>query len=199
MKIERNKDLEFGRKLKSGNVKAYEQLIDLYYQQMCGYAYTLIHDHTEAEDIVQNVFVKLWEKRAKIKPELSIKSLLYKSIYNEFIDSYRKNKAVTKLELKYIEVLSDYVENQPENLEIKIKKVYEVIEKLPPKCKEVFLLNKKEGLSHTEISEYLQISIKAVEWHITKAFKQLRKNLNQDIDTILFLLFGHIPPRIITD
>ncbi|MFK7812365.1 MAG: sigma factor-like helix-turn-helix DNA-binding protein, partial [Maribacter sp.] len=64
------------------------------------------------------------------------------------------------------------------------------IEKLPKKCKHIFLLNKKEGLTHLEIAEYLGISTKTVEGHITRAFKILSKKLDAKIDTILFLLFN---------
>lgn len=178
------------RKLKSGKIEAYEFLMDTYYQRLCAYAFTLCHDHCESEDIVQNVFTRLWIKRKNIKHDLSIKSLLYKSVYNEFVNVYRKGKHVTRLELKYLETLDTYVDIEPENLEKLVKKVYLVIDKLPPRCKEIFLLNKKEGLTHVEISDYLDISVKTVEWHISKAFKQLKEKFNSKTETLLFLLFG---------
>lgn len=185
-----NENFVFAEQLRLGKVKAYEHLMDAYYQRLCAYAYTLVHDHSDAEDIVQNVFTKLWLKRKKINADLSIKSFLYKAVYNEFVNLFRKNKPVTRLELKYLETLDAYVEMEPENLEKLISKVYEVIEKLPPKCREIFLLNKKEGLTHVEISDYLNISTKTVEWHISKAFKQLKENLCSNTETLLFILFG---------
>ena len=102
---------------------------------------------------------------------------MYKSVYNEFIDQYRKNKPVIYLEKKYFEAIDLVVDIEPEELEGLIKLMNAEIENLPSKCREIFLMNKKEGLTHTEISEYLNISIKTVEGHITRAFKILTEKL----------------------
>ena len=183
--------------LKAGKIAAYELLMDKYYQNLCAYAFTLIHNHDDAEDIVQNVFTKIWIKRKKINTELSIKSLLYKSVYNEFIDLYRKNKPVTKLERKYIENIESYVDQDSEYIEKLIIKIYNIVDNLPPKCREVFIMNKKEGLTQLEISEYLNISVKTVEAHIKKAFMELKENLGSNSDIALFLLFGIPNPKLI--
>ena len=68
--------------------------------------------------------------------------------------------------------------------------VKEEIDKLPPKCKQTFLLSKEEGLTNVEIAEFLNVSIKSVEAHITKAFSILRKSIGEKVEGILFLLFG---------
>jgi len=140
---------------------------------------------------VQNVFVEIWVKRENINPELSIKSYLYRSVYNGFIDQYRKNRPVVYLEKKYLEALELVTESDTEYLEERIRFMRKEIEKLPKKCKRIFLLNKKEGLTHIEISEYLGISTKTVEGHITRAFKILSKKLGAEVDSILFLLFDY--------
>ncbi|MBM1106547.1 RNA polymerase sigma-70 factor [Aurantibacter crassamenti] len=163
--------------------------MDCYYPVLCTYAYTLTHDHANAEDIVQSVFVSIWEKRKKINPGLSIKNYIYKSVYNEFINQYRKNKPVVYLEKKYIEAIDIIVENNHEELERLMHLVDNEIEMLPPKCKRIFLLNKKDGLTHTEISEHLNVSIKTVEGHITRAFKILAEKLGSKTNPVLFLLF----------
>ena len=179
------------RELKSGKVKAFDSLMDSLYEKLCAYAFTLTHDHASAEDIVQNVFLRLWINRKNINPNFSIQNFLYKSVYNEFVDEYRKNRHVTSLEKKYLDTLDIIIQNEPKNLEKLIDLVNQEIEKLPPKCRRIFLLNKKEGLTHIEISEYLDISLKTVEWHITNAFKILRKKLDPNtIGPTMFLLFG---------
>ena len=120
-----------------------------------------------------------------------IKSYLYKSVYNEFIDQYRKNKKVLVLDKKYIDALTYIVEEEDEkSLEKLIYIVKKEIDKLPPKCKQTFLLSKEEGLTNLEIAEYLNVSIKSVEAHITKAFCTLRIALGDKTEGILFLLFG---------
>lgn len=177
------------RQLISGNSKAYDFLMDSYYKKLCAYAYTLTKDHANAEDIVQTVFVEIWVNRGRINPNLSIKSYLYRSVYNGFIDQYRKRKPVTYLEKKYLEAIDLVIESEREDVDELIKIVNSEIEKLPSKCKKIFLLNKKEGLTHIEISEYLDISIKTVEGHMTRAFKILGEKLGVKVRHILFLLF----------
>lgn len=172
-----------------GNSKAYNFLMDSYYKKLCAYAYTLTKDHDNAEDIVQNVFVEIWMNRGRINPDLSIESYMYRSVYNGFIDQYRKRKPVTYLEKKYLEAIDLVIENEKDDVDELIKRVNCEIEKLPSKCKKIFLLNKKEGLTHIEISEYLDISIKTVEGHMTRAFKILGEKLGVKVKHILFLLF----------
>ena len=176
--------------MKLGNSKAYDFLMNSFYQKLCGYAYTLSHEHAAAEDIVQNVFVKLWSNKKNINTSFSIKSYLYKSVYNEFINQYRKNKPVFFLEKKYLESVDLVVENSNENLDKLLQLVDKEINELPSKCREIFILNKKEGLTHIEISEHLNISIKTIEGHMTRAFKILRNKLHNKVKTIFFLLFG---------
>ncbi len=178
-------------RLRSGDSKAYDFLMDSYYQNLYAYAYTLVHDRGKAEDIVQNVFVKIWINRKKINPDFSIKNYLYKSVYNESIDLFRKRKPIIYLEKKYLEAIDLVVENEPENLDELIKLVYAEIHKLPKKCQRIFLLSKKEGLTHIEISEFLGISTKTVENQMTKAFKILAEKLSAKMETLLFLLFDH--------
>ncbi|MCK0146478.1 RNA polymerase sigma-70 factor [Arenibacter sp. F26102] len=188
--MENHKNLFLAQRLISGDPKAYDLLMDSYYQNLCAYAQSLCNDHDFAEDIVQNVFVKIWVKRKKINPDLSIKSYLYKSVYNEFINQYRKNKPVIYLEKKYFEAIDLVVDIEPEELDNLIQLMNAEIENLPSKCREIFLMNKKEGLTHTEISEYLNISIKTVEGHITRAFKILTEKLGAKVEAVLFLLFS---------
>ena len=177
-------------RLKEGDKKAYAFLIDNYHHKLCVYANSLINNHIQSEDIVQNVFINLWVKRAKLDPRQSIKSFLYKSVYNEFIDQYRKTQSVMKIEKMYIDYINSIViDENEEDLQKLIIQVKEIIQNLPPKCKQVFELSKKEGLTNIEISEYLNITIKAVEAQITRAFNTIRKELKDNTRFILFLLF----------
>ncbi|WP_394972847.1 RNA polymerase sigma factor [uncultured Croceitalea sp.] len=178
------------RRLKSGDEKAYDFLMEIYYQKLCSYAYTLINDLGKSEDIVQDVMIKLWVAREKTNFKVSIKNYLYKSVYNEFINRFRKNEEIVFLERKYIEALDLVIEKDDSNLDLWMKHLDIEISNLPPKCKKVFILNKREGLTHLEISEYLNISVKTVEGHITRAFKLLNEKLNHKIKPLFFLIFG---------
>lgn len=184
------KNQQLAKRLILGDCKAYDFLMDFYYQKLCAYAQSLCHDHAMAQDIVQNVFVTVWTNRKNINPKLSIKSYLYKSVYNEFINQYRKNKPVIYLEKKYFEAIDLVADIEQEELQELIGLMNAEIDNLPSKCREIFLMNKKEGLTHTEISEYLDISTKTVEGHITRAFKILTEKLGTKVEAVLFLLFN---------
>jgi RNA polymerase sigma-70 factor (ECF subfamily) len=176
--------------LKKGDSKAYNFLVNTYHHKLCVYVYNLTKNHDLSEDIVQNVFVYLWKNRLSLKDDFSIKNYLYRSVYNEFIDQYRKRKSVLAIEKKYVEALNHIVEEEDEtSLEKLITLVKKEIENLPPKCKQTFLLSKREGLTNIEIAEHLNVSIKSVEAHITKAFSILRKAAGDKVEGILFLLF----------
>ncbi len=186
------------QQLKSGNAKAYDFLMDSYYKNLCAYAYILTKNHANAEDIVQDVFIEIWTHRKNINPSLSINNYLYKSVYNRFIDQHRRNKPVIYLEKKYLEALDMVIEKERVDLEELTKLVHKEIDKLPSKCRKIFLLNKKEGLTHIEISKHLDISVKTVEGHMTRAFKILRERLGPKIKPVLFLLFGFADQSLAT-
>ncbi|MFC6859144.1 RNA polymerase sigma factor [Zunongwangia atlantica] len=176
--------------LKDGEEKAYSFLIEKYHRQLFAYALTFVDEKALAQDIVQSAFLKTWQYRKKLNPDYSIKSFLYKTVYNTFINYYRKEKATMILEKKYYENMYEVVDElEDRNLNEFIKIVTLEIEKLPKRCKEVFTLSKKEGLTNKEISEYLNISNKTVEALITKSFKILRKELGDKYETLLFILF----------
>lgn len=183
-----NSNINFINALKSGDATAYNKLVNDYHQKLCAYAYNLAHNRSEAEDIVQNVFMRVWRKRDKLKAEFSLQSFLYKSVYNEFIDHYRNQKNVFPLEKKYLDALYNLTEDTDvSSFETLINKVKQEIQNLPPKCKNVFLLSKQEGLTNLEIAEYLEISVKTVEAQITKAFYILRTKINKKTANNVFL------------
>ncbi|MCM4173968.1 RNA polymerase sigma-70 factor [Arenibacter sp. TNZ] len=177
--------------LVNGNEKAYMFLLDTYHRRLNAYALTLVSDQDQAKDIVQNVFLKTWKSRKKLKTQFSIQSFLYKAVYNEFINSYQKNKAMMLLQHKYLESLGEVVEETDENMIVRMITIVNTeIENLPPKCQKVFILSKKEGLTNIEISEHLNVSIKTVEAQITKAFTILRGKLGEKYKMIMLIVFG---------
>lgn len=180
-----------------GDESAYTFLVDHYYNRLCNYASNLARDSFDGEDIVQNVMVRLWQRRNMLNANISIKNYLYKSVYNEFVDYYRKHTAVTALEKKYIEGLDTIYEAQEQTDNHNLKAIIErEIEQLPRKCKETFLLSKRDGLTYNEIAEYQKISVNTVENHMAKAFAILRDKLKDKVQSFLFLLFG-IPKSLL--
>ena len=176
--------------LRKGDTRAYSYMVDLYYKKLCDYASNLARDNFKSEDIVQNVIIRMWQHREKLNPNISIKNYLYKSVYNEFIDQYRKEIAVTKLEKKYIEGLDIVIEIKDVSETNRLMTlVQNEIEQLPPKCKETFLLSKQDGLTYVEIAEYQNVSVNTVEKQMVKAFSILRKKMKEKMMSFIFLLF----------
>lgn len=177
--------------LQKGNHDALVYLMDTYHQSLCLYVYSLSNDYELAKDIVQNVFIKIWEDRSKAHSIKSINNYLYKSVYNRFANYWRKDKRMLAIEEKHMEALNDIVLNEDKDLlQRQIKLVKSEIHNLPPKCKETFLLSKQEGLTNIEIAKFMNVSIRTVESQMNKAFKMLRERLQDKIQPILFLLLG---------
>ncbi len=180
-------DTDLIQSLKNGEKKAYSLLVEQYHHQLCAYAHSLGRDREMARDIVQNVFFRIWKKRHKLSTDQSFKSFLYRSVYNEFIDQYRKKRPVLSLEKKHIEVVEDFIEKDEATIQKLFKLVQKEIHSLPPKSKRVFVLSKQEGLTNMEIAEHLNISLKTVEAHITKSFSLIRTKINGKVDMEVFL------------
>lgn len=175
-----------------GDTEAYTYLVDTYHHKLCIYANSLINNSFQAEDIVQNVFIKVWEHRKQLNIDYSLQNFLYKSVYNEFIDQYRKSQTSIKIEKIYVDYLNELVDDtNQEDTEKLISLVKTAVNKLPPKCKEVFELSKTSGLTNIEISNHLNISIKTVEAQMTKGYKIIRSSIKEKVKAILFFLFGN--------
>ena len=183
----------FLKKLKDGDEKSYNILVEKYGDRLYAYILSLSNDPILSQDILQNVFLKIWTKRQQINISKSIENYLFRTTYNEFINQYKKKRATMVLEQKYFRALEKVTENFEED---RYQKLYDMvnleIENLPPKCKQVFILSRKEGLTNAEISDYLNVSLKSVEAHITKAFSVLRQKLGDDVRLALFLLFDKV-------
>ena len=176
---------EFSESLKKGNFKAYNELFDTYYPRLFNYALKLSNNKNIAKDIVQEAFIKLWLNKEKIKSDLPIGNYLLKICHNEFLIHVRKKKTERafldkiKLETTY----EMFTSNEQETS--RIDHVKKIINNLPPKCKEVFILSKYEKMKYKSIAEKMSISIKTVENHISRAYSELRKNVHY----LLFFCF----------
>jgi RNA polymerase sigma-70 factor (ECF subfamily) len=144
-----------------------------------------------AEDVVQEVFIKLWESRTELRIKTSVKSYLFKACHNKFIERIRAStKQASLLETLKWETLSKL---QPEEGTGKIQKVEIIntaIEQLSPKCREAFLLSRYNELKYKEIAEVMGISVKTVEIHISKALSQLRQAAAFLLPVSLVLISG---------
>jgi RNA polymerase sigma-70 factor (ECF subfamily) len=174
--------------IKFDNEKAYKTLFDKYYKPLKLYINSYTKNQELSDDIVQQCFISIWERRKKLSIKTSLKSYLYSSCYNIFIDQYRKEVKNYKLldELKEKALRKKIVED-PKIFDERVAKLKRIIESLPPRCKEILLMNKFQEYTYSEIAEILNISKKTVDAQMQTAFKKLREGFKNN-QLLLFLV-----------
>jgi len=182
-------DKNLWSRIQRNDNQALKELFDTYYSPLCSYAVQFTKSLPEAEDIVQDAFVKLWTKRDQLHINTSLKSYLYKTVYHYFIDDMRQiEKRDLFLENLKHETLLEQMEQDDSILQKKIEKVKQLVDALPEKCREILLLSKREGYKNKEIAEKLNISIKTVESQMRIAFQKIREGF-EDNELLFFMLF----------
>jgi RNA polymerase sigma-70 factor (family 1) len=183
---------ELFRKVKLGDEKAFEHLFRHYYQRLCHYAFTILHDKDEAEEVVQQVFINIWGKKNNINVETSIQAYLYRATNNTCLNKL-KQKKVYSIHQEQVKHENPVAEESTSETVISNElrdSINDAVELLPEQCKLVFQLSRFEGMKHQEIADELSISVKTVENHIGKALKHMREHL-KDYLTFLVLFIIH--------
>nr|WP_321406778.1 RNA polymerase sigma-70 factor [uncultured Carboxylicivirga sp.] len=172
--------------------KWFDAIFKEYYQPLCRFALTIVPYENMAEEAVQNVFVYLWEKRKTLHIKTNVKGLLYQSVYNESIRLRKRRLQNRNYESEYLQqLLPEFDNNDQPDIDFIKTAVSNAITSLPEKCRDIFIMRRKEGLTNDEIAEYLGISVKTVENQMTIALKKLRTELSpiiRHLPAILILL-----------
>ena len=167
------------RRIGKGDLKAFELLFREYYEPLCRHALKLLQDPDEAEEIVQDLFYALWEKRAQLQIETSANAYLYAAVHNKCMKAVRHRKVESKYRSHYLasrQGTDTTVEDAGEAEEMQ-RIVERTLDELPDRCSRIFRLHRFEGLKYHEIADKLSISVKTVEADMGKALKLLRKKL----------------------
>jgi RNA polymerase sigma-70 factor (ECF subfamily) len=165
--------------IRRGDRLALNTLFGLHYQNLCTFANTYLRNVEEAEECVADVFVNLWKSRKNLSIEKSFKSYLYTSVkYSAFAYLRKRIPAFEDIE----DIQNGIVEDSagPEQILLQAEleeEVDKIIETLPSRCRQVFLMSRTDALSYKEISAILNISEKTIENHLAKAIQILRKSL----------------------
>ena len=168
---------------------AYEMVFREYYRPMTVYAFRFLGSLTDSENIVQDVFLRLWQKRREIMITSSLKNYLFRSVKNHCINYLEHEKIKTGYQSMVIKNESDRNEYSEFFLEIGlIKKIEAAIASLPEKRQEIFRMAREEGLKYREIADRLNISAKTVETQMTLSLKQLRESLKEFKNLLMFFL-----------
>lgn len=168
------------KKLGFGNAVEFETFFKSYYHPLCVHAFSFTKDAILAEDLVCEVFMKIWERRAALDIETSVKSYLYRAVSNQCIDYFRKTYVKKVVFTDMLPNISDEhnpsVASIPETKELS-QAIELAIKGLPKQCGLIFRMSKEYGLKYQEIADRLNISIKTVETQMGRAFKALRIEL----------------------
>ena len=182
-------DIQLIDLLKQDDEVALSRIYEKYWQPLYLAAYHVIKDKQICEDIIQELFIKLWNKRQSIEITISLKAYLYASIRYEVYRQIRtgnvRGDIYDNLVARFHTPACD------DTIEYKelIAQVSTIVDKLPQKCREVYKLSREENLSHKQIASMLNISAKTVENHLTKALRLLRTSLSTEI---IVLILHHI-------
>jgi len=167
-------------RIRAGDSSAFQSLFNLYADLLLNYVHHYVNDPQICEDIVQELFVKIWLKRKNLKSISSIKSYLYTAVRNGAFQYLRHEKVKQKSEatIKSLYTFNQTPEQKMHEEEL-TNTIQSAIEELPEKCQMIFKLNRFDGLSYSEIAEVENISVNTVKTQMGRAFKFLRKRLTR--------------------
>jgi len=178
-----NSDSQIVQRIRDDNKNAFRSLYDRYSKRLYYFSLRYLCDQDEAEELVQSVFINIWEHRKSLDERMSVKNYIYRSAVN-YIYNYLKKKAIrirfVEMEMQKGKIHSDqtYDEVFFHDLE---RSINAIVETLPVQQKNIFQLSRYEGLSHEEIAKKLNLSVRTVENHIFRALKIIKANLKRDI------------------
>lgn len=188
--MERNKlDItdRFIEALNNKSKKAFKELFDTFYNSLVLFAYSYVKDSSVAEDLVQEVFVKIWEKEQKFISYNSTKTYLYNSVKNSSLNYIEHKKVQEKYVTHTLNNSKDYDDLEELEIENEVyRQLFKAIEELPPKCKDVFKLH-LEGKNNDEIAEILQISRLTAKTHKQNAKIHIKEKIGSLYVYLIFL------------
>ena len=170
---------------------AFEQVFKTHFKRLHAYAFTILRDEIEAEEIVQQVFFKLWERNENLSLTGSVSAYLYRAVHNESLNYLKHQKVRSNHQLHVAYSMKNEVEHPAKKIitgELE-KKIHTALNELPEQCRTIFHMSRFDELKYREIADKLGISVKTVENQMGKALKLLREKL---VDFLIFiLLFIH--------
>lgn len=176
-------------RIRQDDHSAFSLLFREYYKDLVFYGGSIIPEREVVEDIIQNLFLKLWADRKELVIEVSLKSFLLKAVKNSCLDELRHRDIITRHQEFVLQSHNDTGYDTDEYIfysELR-ERLQGALEKLPPDCRETFELSRERGLKYKEIAEKQNVSVRTVEVRISKAVSLLRLFL-KDISLILFFL-----------
>lgn len=176
--------------INSGDKLVFEEVYREYYIPLCYYCLRYVETLEDSEEIVQDLFVKIWERRTELEINTSIKAYLYRSVQNYALNFLSKKKTQDRyLMIHSRQIHDDFDSDNNELIEEELRLLLKhAILKLPEKRRRIFELSRFDGMKYSSIAEKLSISVKTVESQMTKALKYLRIVLKDYTPIIVFIM-----------
>ncbi len=171
----KNEEGRLIKKLKAGDEKAFERIFYLYSDRLFLWAHKITGDHLASADIVQDFFVRCWEKRDILSFNNSFKAYAYKSIYNASLNHIRDHKRFVPGYEITIDLIDENVND--EDLEELKRLLSKAVDELPNRCKKIFVMTTLEKKKYTEVADLLGISVNTVKVQVSKAYRILREKI----------------------
>jgi len=172
-------DIELINKLRRGDVVAFNAFYKKYSHSLYAFGLKLLKSEVESEELVQSVFMTLWEKRKSINPELSIKSFIFTIAYNDICKLFRRRKYLKNFieETVYLQSKSTVNLEKQINDKLLLEKIQLIIKKLPSRQKEIFLKSREDGKTSKEIASELSLSSKTIDNYISASLKFIHSQM----------------------
>lgn len=175
------------QQMRERNITAFERYYKAHFKEFFVVAYKYVRSMPLAQEIVNDVFLKIWEDAGKIMIDTSLKAYIYKAVVNRSLNAINKQRKEMENQRELAQLPQEvYEERQLEANELKAQ-LYKAIDNLPDQCKKIFQLSRFEGLKQQEIADKLGISIKTVKNHITQALKTLARHTGRSMLLFLFV------------
>ncbi|MCG8332663.1 MAG: RNA polymerase sigma-70 factor [Chitinophagales bacterium] len=169
----------------------FQHLYQQHYARLHGITYRILGDSHAAEDVVHQVFLKLWETRRRVKISENPGGYLSRAVINTALNYLKQHRYLTLMgtvEDQGLAVQNNTSSENEERMQAISKQLHTIVNSLPPKCRLIFSLSRYEGLSNQEIADYLGVTRKTVENQLNKAFSRIRNNLGPYLTYLLGII-----------
>ena len=182
-------EIRLQQELSQGSEKAFEEVFQLYFKVLAVFAKKFVNDLQIAEDLVQEVLVKLYENRKSVQFHTSLKAFLFQSVRNKCIDHLRsvKSKSDHHDHILHVNHAEQFDFNDTMIQAELEERIYKAISELPAQCQQVFKMSRLEGKKNQEIADTLNLSKRTVETQVSNALKRLRKDVFQYLKLLIVI------------
>lgn len=179
------------RRLSAEGEQKFERLFKEHFKSLYAYAFTILKNETIAEETVQNVFYKTWEKKVHDTIQTSLKAYLYKAVYHESLNYLKHKKVKARYQLHVMHESKNHTDHASRKIMMKEleERLRHALNTLPQQCRTIFQMSRFDGLKYQQIADQLGISVKTVENQMGKALKQIRIRLIEYLPVMVFALF----------